>query len=91
VVLHDQAPSIEDFCNKLHKQLVSQLKYAWVWGSSVRHQPQKVSSHAEFRVLFWTCVSCPLCQLWKTCHSLFFVFFSVYVWSSSVREGAHSV
>jgi ribosome-interacting GTPase 1 len=43
VVLHDQAPSIEDFCNKLHKQLVSQLKYAWVWGSSVRHQPQKVS------------------------------------------------
>jgi hypothetical protein len=43
VVLHDQQPSIEDFCNKLHKQLVSQLKYAWVWGSSVRHQPQKVS------------------------------------------------
>lgn len=42
VVLHDQQPSIEDFCNKLHKQLVSQLKYAWVWGSSVRHQPQKV-------------------------------------------------
>jgi ribosome-interacting GTPase 1 len=42
VVLHDQSPTIEDFCNKLHKQLVSQLKYAWVWGSSVRHQPQKV-------------------------------------------------
>jgi ribosome-interacting GTPase 1 len=41
VVLHDQSPSIEDFCNKLHRQMISQYKYAWVWGSSVRHQPQK--------------------------------------------------
>jgi ribosome-interacting GTPase 1 len=41
VVLHDQSPSIEDFCCKLHKQLILQFKYAWVWGSSVRHQPQK--------------------------------------------------
>lgn len=41
VVLHDSSPSIEDFCNKLHKQMISQFKYAWVWGSSVRHQPQK--------------------------------------------------
>ncbi len=41
VVLHDQAPSIEDFCNKLHRQMITQYKYAWVWGSSVRHQPQK--------------------------------------------------
>lgn len=41
VVLHDSSPSIEDFCNKLHKQMIAQFKYAWVWGSSVRHQPQK--------------------------------------------------
>lgn len=41
VVLHAQSPTIEDFCNRLHKQMLSQLKYAWVWGSSVRHQPQK--------------------------------------------------
>lgn len=41
VVLHDQSPTIEDFCNKLHKQMIMQFKYAWVWGSSVRHQPQK--------------------------------------------------
>eukprot|EP01033_Poteriospumella_lacustris_P002595 gene2595-1889_t len=41
VVLHDQSPTIEDFCNKLHKQMITQFKYAWVWGSSVRHQPQK--------------------------------------------------
>jgi small GTP-binding protein len=42
VVLHDMGPSVEDFCMRLHKQLLSQFKYAWVWGSSVRHQPQKV-------------------------------------------------
>ena len=41
VVLHDTGPTIENFCNRLHKQLMSQFKYAWVWGSSVRHQPQK--------------------------------------------------
>ena len=42
VVLHDCNPTVENFCNKIHKQLISQFKYAWVWGSSVRHQPQKV-------------------------------------------------
>jgi hypothetical protein len=42
VVLHDQTPSVEDFCNKIHKGLMAQFKHAWVWGSSVRHQPQKV-------------------------------------------------
>jgi ribosome-interacting GTPase 1 len=42
VVLHDSNPSIEYFCNKLHKGILNQFKYAWVWGSSVRHQPQKV-------------------------------------------------
>jgi len=41
VVLHEQSPSIENFCDRLHKQIISQFKYAWVWGSSVRHQPQK--------------------------------------------------
>lgn len=28
VVLHDSSPSIEDFCNKLHKQMISQFKVA---------------------------------------------------------------
>jgi ribosome-interacting GTPase 1 len=41
VVLHDHSPTIENFCNRLHKQLMAQFKYAWVWGSSVRHQPMK--------------------------------------------------
>ncbi len=47
VVLHDSSPSIEDFCMRIHKQMLSQLKYAWVWGSSVRHQPQKVLSNRD--------------------------------------------
>jgi ribosome-interacting GTPase 1 len=42
VVLHATSPTIEDFCNRIHKQILVQFKYAWVWGSSVKHQPQKV-------------------------------------------------
>jgi len=41
VVLHDKGPTIEEFCQRIHKGILSQFKYAWVWGSSVRHQPQK--------------------------------------------------
>eukprot|EP00760_Papus_ankaliazontas_P011613 PhM_4_TR14881/c0_g1_i1/m.107112 len=35
-------PTLEGFCNKIHKQMISKFRYAWVWGSSVRHNPQKV-------------------------------------------------
>jgi uncharacterized protein len=41
VVLHANGPTVEQFCERIHKQLLAQFKYAWVWGSSVRHQPQK--------------------------------------------------
>jgi len=34
--------SVESFCNKLHKGIMRQFKYALVWGSSVKHFPQKV-------------------------------------------------
>jgi len=34
--------SVEDFCLKLHKSIVKQFKYAAVWGSSVKHTPQRV-------------------------------------------------
>eukprot|EP01116_Phalansterium_solitarium_P020439 TRINITY_DN6027_c0_g3_i1.p1 TRINITY_DN6027_c0_g3~~TRINITY_DN6027_c0_g3_i1.p1 ORF type:complete len:394 (-),score=88.78 TRINITY_DN6027_c0_g3_i1:220-1332(-) len=40
VMQHD--PSIEDFCNKLHKGIMRQFKYANVWGASVKHNPQRV-------------------------------------------------
>lgn len=42
VILHSENPTVEDFCLRIHKSLLKQLKYAWVWGSSVKHQPQKV-------------------------------------------------
>ena len=42
VVLHAKHPSMQFFCNRIHRGILSQFKYAWVWGTSVRHQPQKV-------------------------------------------------
>jgi len=42
VVLRRGHTTVEDFCNRLHKQIARQLKYALVWGSSVKHNPQKV-------------------------------------------------
>lgn len=35
-------PSIESFCNRIHRAMLKKLKYAWVWGLSVKHQPQRV-------------------------------------------------
>lgn len=42
VILHAHHPTVEDFCNRIHRGLMSQFKYAWVWGSSVKFQPQRV-------------------------------------------------
>lgn len=42
VVLRQDHQSIEDFCNKLHRTIIKEFKYALVWGSSVKHAPQKV-------------------------------------------------
>uniref|UniRef100_A0A3B5L889 Developmentally regulated GTP binding protein 1 n=1 Tax=Xiphophorus couchianus TaxID=32473 RepID=A0A3B5L889_9TELE len=42
VVLPDGRTSVEDFCLKIHKNLIKEFKYALVWGSSVKHNPQKV-------------------------------------------------
>lgn len=42
VILHAEQPTVENFCLRLHKTILAQFKYAWVWGSSVKHQPQKV-------------------------------------------------
>ena len=35
-------PTLENFCSRIHRQFMKKFKYAWVWGSSARHQPQKV-------------------------------------------------
>ncbi|GFT79491.1 GTP-binding protein 128up [Trichonephila clavipes] len=42
VILHQYRNTVEDFCNKLHKTIMKEFKYALVWGSSVKHNPQKV-------------------------------------------------
>lgn len=41
VVLQSFNNSIEDFCNRLHRNIIKEFKYALVWGSSVKHNPQK--------------------------------------------------
>jgi len=42
VVLNSDHRSLEDFCNKIHRTIMKEFKYGLVWGSSVKHQPQKV-------------------------------------------------
>jgi len=42
VVLKSGRQTVEDFCNKLHRTIIKELKYALVWGASVKHTPQKV-------------------------------------------------
>eukprot|EP00866_Antonospora_locustae_P000122 jgi/Antlo1/122/1067 len=42
VVLRGSKSTVADFCNTIHKSILSKFKYAKVWGSSVKHHPQKV-------------------------------------------------
>lgn len=42
VVLKNGRTSIEEFCNSIHKAIMKDFRYALVWGSSVKHHPQKV-------------------------------------------------
>lgn len=42
VVLPAAKATVEDFCNRLHKTMVKQMKYALVWGASAKHRPQRV-------------------------------------------------
>jgi ribosome-interacting GTPase 1 len=42
VVLRGGNNSVEDFCKSIHKTLIKEFKCALVWGSSAKHQPQRV-------------------------------------------------
>jgi small GTP-binding protein len=42
VVLKRDKSTVEDFCNNIHKGILKLFKNALVWGSSVKHNPQKV-------------------------------------------------
>lgn len=46
VILSHDRKSIET-CTKIHKSLVKEFKVALVWGSSVKHQPQRVGKDHE--------------------------------------------
>jgi len=41
VILSTNKRTVEDFCNKIHKHLFADFKHALVWGSSVKHNPQR--------------------------------------------------
>lgn len=42
VILHSERRTIADFCMRIHRGILKEMRYAWVWGASVRHQPQRV-------------------------------------------------
>jgi len=42
VVLPRSKNTVEEFCQRIHKGLLAQFKCALVWGTSVKHHPQKV-------------------------------------------------
>ena len=42
VILYRKKSTIQDFCNKIHRGILSEFKFAYAWGSSVKHNPQKV-------------------------------------------------
>lgn len=42
VILSSEKKTVEDFCNKLHRSIMKEFKCALVWGSSVKHNAQRV-------------------------------------------------
>ncbi|ELQ76454.1 GTP-binding protein DRG1 (ODN superfamily) [Trachipleistophora hominis] len=34
--------TVADFCDAIHKNMKEKVTYAWVWGASVKHNPQRV-------------------------------------------------
>lgn len=42
IVMREGHCTVEDFCNRIHKTLIKQFKYALVWGASAKHNPQRV-------------------------------------------------
>jgi len=42
VILFKSKRTVKDFCDHIHRNIVNELKHAIVWGSSVKHVPQRV-------------------------------------------------
>ncbi|KAG6767245.1 hypothetical protein POTOM_028439 [Populus tomentosa] len=47
VILSSKKRTVEDFCERIHKDMLKQFKYALVWGSSAKHKPQRVGKEHE--------------------------------------------
>lgn len=45
VIMNKNKCTVKDFCLKIHKSLLEEMNYAWVWGTSCKHIPQKVGKH----------------------------------------------
>lgn len=42
VILHSaKNPTVEEFCNRLHRNIILSFSHALVWGKSAKHQPQR--------------------------------------------------
>eukprot|EP00667_Euglena_gracilis_P010807 EG_transcript_11013 len=41
-VIMRRGATVEDLCNRLHKDFAAKFKYAMVWGTSAKHAPQRV-------------------------------------------------
>jgi len=42
VIMCATNPTVENFCNRIHRQILKHFKYALVWGTSVKFNPQRV-------------------------------------------------
>ncbi|VDN20201.1 unnamed protein product [Gongylonema pulchrum] len=42
IVLPADSRTVDDLCLKIHKNLQKDFKFAYVWGSSAKHNPQRV-------------------------------------------------
>lgn len=47
VILRGAMTTVEDFCNRLHRSIIKEFKHGLVWGSSVKHNPQKVGKEHQ--------------------------------------------
>lgn len=42
VIVPKSKSTVEGFCDRIHKLMIKNFKYALVWGTSVKHKPQRV-------------------------------------------------
>lgn len=47
IVVPRDKRSVEEFCNRIHKSLLNDFRYARVWGTSAKHNPQRVGKDHE--------------------------------------------